>query len=92
MRCSPDFELPEFDQFDSTENVFLHLRTTRHNDSFVIEIVSVTNDQDKAMPLYGIHQVNIALVDYYIKVRFSASRARLLSSIFVLKQRSFRNA
>ena len=56
MRCSPFFELPAFDDFASNQTVYLHLRAAEHNDSFIIEIVSITNDQGKAMPLYGIYQ------------------------------------
>ena len=56
MKCNPYFELPSFDDFMSNETVYLHLKAIEHNDSFIIEIESITNDQVEAMPLYGIHQ------------------------------------
>ncbi|XP_066912640.1 uncharacterized protein [Clytia hemisphaerica] len=55
MKCSTFLDLPEYDHYKTDETVYVHLRAIEHNESFVVEIVSITNDQTVAMPLYDIH-------------------------------------
>ena len=55
VKCHQNLHLPDYDEYRPDEIVYIKLKAIDHNESFIVELISISNDREKSMPLLQIH-------------------------------------